>query len=135
MNLNYKSVALFLDLSLVVASCQKENVVEQSVSAEDQQSFISVVYTVDDVTRHATFTDEESWRAFIHWMVALSEEGHRVSFEEDAVKYGMTKETVTYVTSSQSDAETWSAKMAKDGYRVSVFYDKKTNLYTCEATR
>ncbi len=35
MNLNYKSVALFLGLSLVVASCQKENVVEQSVSAED----------------------------------------------------------------------------------------------------
>lgn len=135
MNRNMKTVALFLGLSLVAMSCQKENIVEQIIPAEEQQAYIGVIYTIDGVTMHAKFSNEESWLAFVHWMVVLAEEGHRVSFEDDTSEYGITKETVTYVTSSQSDAESWGAKMAKEGYRVSIYYDAKNNLYNCVATR
>ena len=125
--------ALFAGLSLVAASCQKENVVEQSISAE--MAYINVNYSIDGVEMHVSFDDEASWRAFLYRMIALAEEGHRVSFGENGHEYGVTKETVTFVTGSHSEATEWSNTMVKKGYRVTVDFDDKTKTYTCVAVK
>ena len=69
MKYSYKTIALFLGLGLVAASCQKENVVVESVSAEENQSYINARYTVDGVSMQISFSDEGSWQAFLHWSV------------------------------------------------------------------
>lgn len=135
MKYSYKTIALFLGLGLVAASCQKENVVVESVSAEENQSYINARYTVDGVSMQISFSDEGSWQAFLHWLFALVEEGHSVIFEKDGLEYGIVKETVTFVTGSKTEAESWADKMVLDGYRVYVDFDEKTKTYTCVATR
>lgn len=130
-----KTVALFIGLSMVAVSCQKENIVEQGISAEDHHAYISVDYTIDGAAMHATFQDEASWHEFLHWMFALAEEGHRVSFGDSNRLSGLTKEKVTYTTQSQTDAESWGDKMAKKGYQVTIDYNEKTKTYTCVAIR
>lgn len=130
-----RTVALFAGLSLVAVGCQKEDINKQSFPAGNQQAYINASYTIDDVAMHATFSDEKSWQEFLHWMVGLAEEGHRVSLGNDAVVRSMTKETVTFVTNSQSEAEAWCDRMFKKGYQVSIEYDVKTQTYFCEAVR
>lgn len=84
-----KTVALFLGMSLVVASCQKENVVEIVSNVESTEAYISVTYFVDDIAMHATFNDESSWQEFLHQMFALAEKGHRVRFGSSNASHGL----------------------------------------------
>lgn len=132
---NIKTIALFLGLGLVAASCQKENIVDQGVSTEETHAYISVDYTIDGVSLHASFDNEILWQEFIHQLFVLAEEGHRISFGNSNRVSGLTKETVTYTTQSQSAAEAWGAKMAKDGYLVFIDFDEKTKTYTCTAIK
>ncbi len=84
-----KTVALFLGMSLVAASCQKEDVFETSSDVESTEVYISVTYFVDDIAMHATFNDESSWQEFLHQMFALAEEGHRVRFGSSNASHGL----------------------------------------------
>lgn len=84
-----KTVALFLGMSLVAASCQKENVVEIASDVESTEAYISVTYFVDGIAMHATFNDESSWQEFLHQMFALAEEGHRVRFGSSNASHGL----------------------------------------------
>ncbi len=86
---HYKTIALFLGLSMVAASCQKENVVETASNVESTEAYISVTYFVDDIAMHATFNDESSWQEFLHQMFALAEEGHRVRFGSSNASHGL----------------------------------------------
>lgn len=86
---HYKTIALFLGLSLVAVSCQKENVVETSSDVESTEAYISVTYFVDDIAMHATFNDESSWQEFLHQMLALAEEGHRVRYGSSNASHGL----------------------------------------------
>ena len=71
---HYKTIALFLGLSMVAVSCQKEDVFETSSDVESTEVYISVTYFVDDIAMHATFNDESSWQEFLHQMFAMAEE-------------------------------------------------------------
>ena len=132
---NFRTVALFIGLSMLAVSCQKETFVEQDTEVEATREYISVNYSIDGVNMQATFNDEASWREFLHWMFALAEEGHRVSFGDSSRINGLTKETVTYTTKSQADAEAWADMMYKKGYEVSIDFDEKTKTYTCVAIK
>lgn len=89
MKYSYKTIALFLGLGLVAASCQKEDVFETSSDVESTEEYISVTYFVDDIAMHATFNDESSWQEFLHQMFALAEEGHRVRFGSSNASHGL----------------------------------------------
>lgn len=84
-----KTVALFLGMSLVAVSCQKEDVFETSSDVESTEAYISVTYFVDDIAMHATFNDESSWQEFLHQMLALAEEGHRVRYGSSNASHGL----------------------------------------------
>ena len=127
--------ALFAGLSMLAIGCQKETFAEHDAEVETTHEYISVNYSIDGVNMQATFNDESSWREFLHWMFALAEEGRRVSFGDCNRISGLTKETVTYTTKSQSDAEAWADMMYKNGYEVSIDFDEKTNTYTCVAIK
>ena len=135
MNRKSKTVALLAVLSLAAVSCQKETVVDP-VSATDPVTMRMVTYCVDGVTTQVTLLGDDAWDDFLHWMFALAEEGHRVSFRQgNAEERNAAKETVTFTTNSQIEAYNWANTMMDKGYEVTIEYDKKTGIYTCTATR
>ncbi len=130
----FRTVAIIALMGMAAASCQKETIVE-SWNVVSNQAVKTVCYTIDGVTRPASFTDDASWNEFLDWLVTQAEEGHRVSFHGDNYKQSAMKETVTYTTSDHDDAVKWANKMEKDGYAVAIDYDKSTGLYTCVAIK
>ena len=135
MKKTFKTLFLFIGMSMFAVSCQKENIVEPGITTGEMQDYISISYMIDDVSMHAVFQDEASWREFLHWLFVLAEEGHEVRFGNSNRVQSLTKKTVTFTTTNQEEAEEWSRGMVKDGYDVSIIYNEKTGIYTCVAVK
>ena len=136
MKLNFKSVALFMVLSLAAVGCEKETISDPIAIANEGATMYTVYYSIDGENSQVTILDEASWESLLEWLVGLSREGHRVSFRRGTpTNNRMTKETVTFTTMSQAEAIAWANMMGKSGYDVTIQYDKKTGVYTCTAVR
>lgn len=124
-------------LGTLAVSCQKENIIDETNIVAENDTVYKVSYTVDGVTHQLTLVGDEAWHDFLNRMVALAEEGHEVSFrnEEASLRAVSTKEKVTYTTTNQDEALVWSEMMIKDGYTVTISYDKASGIYTCIAIK
>ncbi len=131
------TIALFAVLGTLAVSCQKENIIDETNIVAENDTVYKVSYTVDGVTHQLTLVGDEAWHDFLKRMVALAEEGHEVSFrnEEASLRAVSTKEKVTYTTTNQDEALVWSEMMIKDGYTVTISYDKASGIYTCIAIK
>ena len=131
----FTTIALFSILAGIPVSCQKENIIEETLSVSENRVVYSLRYTIDGVVRHITLIGDEAWHDFLNRMFALAEEGHSVSIckENNSYRVVSVKEVVTYTTSNQEDAYAWADSMINKGYTVTVKYDKKSGLYTCTA--
>ncbi len=129
-----RTIAIIALMCMTASGCQKENMVEPQNIVSDV-TYKSVYYTVDGVTAHVSFVSEESWNEFIDWMIALAEEGHRVSFRNANHECGLTKEVVTYTTKDHDDAHRWACQMEEAGYEVVIDFNSKTGVYTCTAIK
>ena len=131
------TIALFAVLGTLAVSCQKENELDYSITIAEGNNVYNVCYTVDGVTYRVSFIGDEAWKAFVKRMIALAEEGHKVSFrnENASSQTAFTKEVLTYTTSSHDDAYEWAEKKAKEGYDVTIDYDERTGKFTCIAIR
>lgn len=131
------TIALFAVLGTLAVSCQKENIIDETNIVAENDTVYKVSYTVDGVTHQLTLVGDEAWHDFLNRIVALAEEGHEVSFrnEEASLRAVSTKEKVTYTTTNQDEALVWSEMMIKDGYTVTISYDKASGIYTCIAIK
>ena len=131
------TIELFAVLGTLAVSCQKENIIDETNIVAENDTVYKVSYTVDGVTHQLTLVGDEAWHDFLNRMVALAEEGHEVSFrnEEASLRAVSTKEKVTYTTTNQDEALVWSEMMIKDGYTVTISYDKASGIYTCIAIK
>ena len=131
------SVALFVTLGALAVSCQKESVIEDVNLTMEHSTIYTVSYSIDGVMHTVSLIGEDAWHEFLHWMIALAEEGYEVSFrnEEAASRVVATKDVVTYTTNDHDDAYTWANKMANLGYWVTISYDERTGKYTCIAVK
>ena len=131
------TIALFAVRGTLAVSCQKENIIDETNIVAENDTVYKVSYTVDGVTHQLTLVGDEAWHDFLNRMVALAEEGHEVSFrnEEASLRAVSTKEKVTYTTTNQDEALVWSEMMIKDGYTVTISYDKASGIYTCIAIK
>jgi hypothetical protein len=137
MRKTFTTIALFAVLGTLAVSCQKENIIDETNIVAENGSVYKVSYTVDGVTHQLTLVGDEAWHDFLNRMVALAEEGHEVTFrnEEAASRIVSTKETVTYTTPNHDDAINWVAKMADDGYTVTIIFDEENKVYNCYAIK
>ena len=137
MRKTFTTIALFAVLGSLAVSCQKENIIDETNIVAENGSVYKVSYTVDGVTHQLTLVGDEAWHDFLNRMVALAEEGHEVTFrnEEAASRIVSTKETVTYTTPNHDDAINWAAKMADDGYTVTIIFDEENKVYNCYAIK
>lgn len=131
------TIALFTMLGTFAVSCQKENIIDETPIIGENNTMFTVSYSVDGTTHQIRLVGEDALYAFLNRMMALAEEGHKVSFryEEAASRVVSTKEKVTYTTTNQDEALAWSVKMIKKGYSVTIDYDKESGIYTCVAIK
>ena len=137
MKVKIKSLALLAVLSIAAVGCQKENIVESQTAMQIPQnaSVRNITYTIDGVTFYAIIRGEQHWQDFLDTMFALVKEGHKVSIRNSNTSSNvlLSKQVVTYSTSSESDAQKWCDSMIDAGYAVSMEYDERTGLYICTA--
>lgn len=130
-----RTFALFAVLTLAATSCQKEIGVNPMAISEQTSETIDVVYSIDGEVFRITINESE-WDAFVERMLALAREGYRVSFSKNGDSMvSPRKEIVTFTTTSEEEAHAWANNMANQGYEVTITYDKKTKIYTCEAVK
>lgn len=137
MRKTFTTIALFAVLGTLAVSCQKENINDETSIVAENDTVYTVSYSVDGVTYQITLTGDDAWHDFMNRMFALAEEGHEVSFrnEETASSIVSAKEVVTYSTKNRDEAFSWAETMAYEGYTVTISFDKKTGVYTCEAVK
>lgn len=135
MKVKFRSLALFLVLGMMMASCQKESFSDDAVFAGQKVETIHVVYSVDGNVFQTVLSGEEAWSDFISQMIALAKEGHDVTFSRNGSLVAATKEVVTFVTTSEEEANHWAHQMEENGFMVNIVYDKKTGKYTCTAVK
>lgn len=140
MNKPIRTVALLAALSLAAVGCQKESIADlnpKTATSETAGTVYTVCYAIDGVAHQATLRGDEAHSAFILRMLTLAEQGHEVSFY-DADQYSpdaATREVVTYSTQKKEEACSWTTLMEKEGYKVSITYDDKSQTYICIARR
>ncbi len=116
MKRNIISVALIAVLATTVVSCQKENVMD--FAPETNVSEAGIVYTVqyfvNGVLHSITISNDGEWDAFMQTVFALSREGYdvRIMDENRPTNGFSTKETQVYTTTNESNASTWTQKIA-----------------------
>lgn len=131
------TIALLSVLGTLAVSCQKENDSVQTPIEAESSTIYKICYSIDGKSYRITLVGDETWRDFLNRMLALAEEGHRVSFrnENASSQDALTKEVITYTTNDHDDAYTWADKMSNAGYLVNVEYDRETGKYTCTAIK
>ena len=135
MKKNIKTVALLAVLSMAAVGCQKTDFTEQNAVVEQTTKTIQVVYSINGEVYQTTL-DESEWDGFMERMLALAREGYEVTFSKNgSFLTSQSKEKVTFVTTSEAEANHWASEMISNGYAVTISYDKKSGEYTCIAIK
>jgi len=135
MKKNIKTIAVFAALSLIAASCQKDETVLLQQSSVQEATSNNVKYTIDGKEYCQIIRSEQDWSDFLYRMLALAEEGHIVSISSRVAATSLAKEVVTYTTTNKTEAFNWADSMSDQGYDVTISYDNTTGVYTCIAVR
>lgn len=132
------TLALLAVLSLACVGCQKETIAEPPLQGvEDNTSAYGMTYSVDGIAGHITLHSPAERDAFIHRMLSLAKEGHKVTFRQDGNTLNALapKDVKTYDTTNKDSAYKWANEMLLAGYEVSVEFDEDTGIYHCTATK
>ena len=135
-----KTLGAFLlcaTLAAFAGGCQKETIEDPIVREAQIGEERTVFYSIDGTDFSIKLYGDDAWNDFVRRMVALSKEGHRVSFRVGGflTTNASAKETVTFTTSDYNEAVTWGNNMGNQGYSVTIVYDKDKDLYICIAVK
>ena len=130
-----KTVALLAVLSVAAVGCQKETIAVPQTGVESSETVYTVRYVINDVTHTETLIGEQAWADFLQRMMALAEEGYRITMSRSAnsALYSDSKEVVTYTTKDKKKALAWINEMMEAGYMVTFSFNPQTGEYTCIA--
>lgn len=137
MRKTFTTVAFAALLGTLAVSCQKENILNEPTTIEQNSSIYMVRYSIDGVMHQLTLSGDDAWHDFLNYMFGLAEVGHKVSFQNEkaASRTIAAKEIVTYTTTNHDDAYKWAENMGDNGYKVTIYYDKEKKVYYCEACK
>ncbi|MBQ8703986.1 MAG: hypothetical protein IJ524_06390 [Bacteroidales bacterium] len=133
-----RTVAFITVIGIATSACQKEPMVNLQSTTIYESGTINASYTVDGITYHASFTDNDEWQAFLDLLFTWAEEGRNVSFYNADPHSSIVKQDrkiVTYTTDNKEEAKRWAGAMEKEGYVVHIDYDATTGIYTCTAVK
>ncbi len=131
----FRTVALFAVLSVAAAGCMKEETAFLPDNINTRAETV-VSYSANGENGSVSLNDDMSWDLFLSRMFALAAEGYSVTIYPSSYASSIScKETVTFTTTDQAEAEAWTKAMVLEGYFVNVAYDPKTGVWTCVATK
>ena len=138
MNKTIKKVALLAVLSVAAVGCQKETItVNPPTGVEASSTVYMVRYSVNGVMHTETLIGEQAWADFLQRMLALAEEGYRVTVSRNVnqAQYPISKEVETFKTKKKAEAYAWAEQKINEGYLVTIEFNTQTNEYICTAVR
>lgn len=135
MKRKFVKFAMFAAFMAIAVSCQKEQFQEVRTSMTESVASVMVCYSINDMPFRVTLSSDAEVRQLMAELVALAREGYTIKVYQEggSVNQALAKDVVTYVTSSETDALDWAAKMVLNGYHVTITYDDKNNQYVCVA--
>lgn len=135
MRKNFVPVAVFLMLTTMAVSCQKERTIEPQSAVAEIGTVRTVNYSVNGVDHQITLYSDAEWDAFVDSMMSLSEQGKEVCIinEDASTQTSMTKDIQTFTTTDRDEAKAWAKQKADEGYEVTI--NSKEGVYTCVAVK
>ena len=99
-----------------------------------QQGSNSIDYIVDGQQYSGEITTEEDITTLYIKILDFAKLGHSVSVTAHGDNPKGTKTDIqTFSSDSQAKVATWSSRMVRKGYSVTIEYDKSTHTYNCTA--
>ena len=130
-----KTVALLSVLGMATVSCQKETINDSIGISNVETNQYTLVYSIDGIFAQVSFSGEEEMGSFIESLVALAEEGHRVSFRKATTTHeAATKDVLTFTTKDHDAAVAWGKERVAEGYEVIIVQDD-SGIYICTAIK
>lgn len=130
------TAALYLLLSLSIAACHKEYIYwEDPVCHIDHA--ITLRYSIRGENNSIVVGSDAEWDTFMAQMMTDVREGYVLQIADDDTPAvdPLDCDSQPYVTDSEDDANRWAKTMVREGYNVTIIYDKKNSQYVCIATK
>lgn len=128
-------MALFVSMTLLAASCQKEENLYSETSNIEMTDDKTFTYSIDGVMHSVPVQSEAEYDELLASLLSAAQSGCVVKLYNANNRSDCAKETITYQTPSLSQAQSWAKDKIAEGYNVTVTYDKDQELYICVATR
>ena len=129
------TMALFVSMTLLAASCQKEENLYSETSNIEMTDDKTFTYSIDGVMHSVPVQSEAEYDELLASLMSVAKSGSVVKLYNANNRSDCAKETITYQTPSLSQAQSWAKDKIAEGYNVTVTYDKDQELYICVATR
>ena len=129
------TMALFVSMTLLAASCQKEENLYSETSNIEMTDDKTFTYSIDGVMHSVPVQSEAEYDELLASLLSAAQSGCVVKLYNANNRSDCAKETITYQTPSLSQAQSWAKDKIAEGYNVTVTYDKDQELYICVATR
>ena len=128
------TMALFVSMAILAASCQKEENYSSEMAAMEMSSTKTIFYSIDGKMYSVAVQNEEEYDELLTTLLTVAKNGSVVKLYNPSNNDNGAKETVTYQTHNLNHAKAWVKDMQAAGYNVTMTYDKDQDLYTCVAT-
>ena len=138
-----KIVLLTIALAGTMASCQKDEfqneiLVSQEMSQKNLAHINTTLrYWIGGVGYSREFASQEEMSNFISYLIGLTINGKEITIggSEKPSLAPEADDKLTFTTSDKAEMNKWALEMQDKGYDVTVFFDKKTGIYTGTATK
>jgi hypothetical protein len=129
MKTTLKIIALCIAFSLATVGCSKEDTLPTQSN--------SVIYLYDGQQHTALIQSDEDWTLLLDHLFALAEEGYTVQFFNPNARpvANAPKSREVFTTKKKNEAIDWCEQKKSEGYKVTIYYDEDTGIYTCIATK
>lgn len=125
-------VAAFAAVTVLVASCGRDEVVEAAASEQGRV----VVYAIGGEEGRRALQDEAEWEAMLDRFCDAAQSGSEVTFYSTRGAQSMeskgsvsAKEAATFSTTSRQEMKDWMKEMEKAGKTVRVVYDDASGTW------
>ncbi|MBO4588800.1 MAG: hypothetical protein J5711_07905 [Bacteroidales bacterium] len=128
------TMALFVSMTLLAASCQKEENSCSEMSAIELSNAKTISYSIDGKMYSVTVQNEAEYDELLTTLLTVAKNGSVVKLYNTNNYNNGAKETITYQTHNLNQAKAWVKDMQDAGYNVTMVYDKDQDLFICTAT-
>lgn len=130
-----RQIGAFLAITIMMAGCQKEEIIESINYDYANGPKYNITYRIGDISQAKTLHGEEEYEALLDSLIqqAMAGDVVWVSAIGNANPEDNPQEPIVFCTYNEREARQWVLEMISRGFSVSIEYNEATRLYTCTA--